>query len=70
MGKYGDDEFLHDFKAQIFNAEFEGFHYPKTWSVEKATEIFKARIAHFEAYEFVDLNPKSNKREYKLDKLK
>lgn len=25
---------------------------------------------NFDAYEFVDLNPKSNKREYKLDKLK
>lgn len=66
----GDDEFSHDFKAQIFNAEFEGFHYPKTWSVEKATEMFKARLSNFEKYEFVDLNPKSNKREYKLDKLK
>ncbi|MGG7468927.1 hypothetical protein ACVVIH_08245 [Chryseobacterium arthrosphaerae] len=46
----GDDEFSHDFKAEIFNAEFEGFHYPKTWSVEKATEMFKARLANFEAY--------------------
>ncbi|WP_194299409.1 hypothetical protein [Chryseobacterium bernardetii] len=66
----GDDEFLHDFKAQIFNAEFEGFHYPKTWSPEKATEMFKAQLANFEDYEFVDLNPKSNKREYKLNQLK
>ncbi|MGX5685238.1 hypothetical protein ACWKWW_11780 [Chryseobacterium cucumeris] len=66
----GDHEFSHDFKAEIVNAEFEGFHYPKTWSLEKATEMFKARLAGFEAYEFVDLNPKSNKREYKLDKLK
>ncbi|SDJ13453.1 hypothetical protein [Chryseobacterium jejuense] len=66
----GGGEFSHDFKADIFNAEFEGFHYPKNWSVEKATEIFKTHLAHFEAYEFVDLNPKSNKREYKLDKLK
>ncbi|WP_312992762.1 hypothetical protein [Chryseobacterium flavum] len=40
------------------------------WSVEKAAEMFRARLAGFEAYEFVDLNPKSNKREYKLDKLK
>lgn len=66
----GDNEFSHDFKAHIFNAEFEGFHYPKNWPVEKAAEIFKAQLAHFEEYEFVDLNPKSNKREYKLDKLK
>lgn len=66
----GDDEFSHEFKAEIFNAEFEGFHYPKTWSLEKAAEMFKAQLANFEDYEFVDLNPKSNKREYKLDKLK
>lgn len=66
----GDDEFSHEFKAQIFNAEFDGFHYPKDWTVEKATEMFKAQLAHFEDYEFVDLNPKSNKREYKLDKRK
>ncbi|MBP1168070.1 hypothetical protein JOE44_004954 [Chryseobacterium sp. PvR013] len=66
----GDEEFSHDFKAQIFNAEFEGFHYPKTWSLEKAAEIFNAKLARFEDYEFVDLNPKSNKREYKLDKLR
>jgi hypothetical protein len=66
----GDVEFSHDFKAEIFSAEFEGFHYPKTWSVEKATEVFKAKLVNFEAYEFVDLNPKSNKREYKLNKIK
>ncbi|KAA2223956.1 hypothetical protein [Chryseobacterium sediminis] len=66
----GDDEFSHEFKAEIFKVEFEGFHYPKTWSVEKATEVFKAKLANFEAYEFVDLNPKSNKREYKLNKIK
>ena len=66
----GNEEFSHDFKAEIFNAEFEGFHYPKTWSVEKATEVFKAKLVNFETYEFVDLNPKSNKREYKLNKIK
>lgn len=43
---------------------------PKNWPVEKAAEIFKAQLADFEEYEFVELNPKSNKREYKLDKLK
>lgn len=66
----GDGEFSHDFEAHIFNTEFEGFYYPKTWSLEKATEMFKAQLAGFESYEFVDLNPKSNKREYKLDKLR
>jgi hypothetical protein len=47
--------------AHIFNAEFEGFHYPKNWPVEKAAEIFKAQLADFEEYEFVDLNPKVTK---------
>lgn len=66
----GDDEFSYDFKAQIHHAEFEGFYYPTTWSLEKATEVFKAKLVDFDEYEWVDLNPKSNKREYKLDKLK
>ena len=66
----GDHEFSHDLKAQIFDAEFEGFHYPKSWSIQKATEVFITKLIHFEDYEWVDLNPKSNKREYKLDKLK
>ncbi|MCS4301135.1 hypothetical protein [Chryseobacterium sp. BIGb0232] len=65
----GDDEFSHEFTASIKNAEFDGFHYPKTWSVEKATEVFQSKLAYFEDYEFVDLNPKSNKREYKLNKI-
>lgn len=38
--------------------------------MRKATEAFKSQITYFEDYEFVDMNPKSNKREYKLDKLK
>lgn len=64
----GDDEFRYDFKLHLQNVEFDGFHYPKTWSVEKASEFFKTRFADFEDYEFVDLNPKSNKREYKFKK--
>lgn len=64
----GDDEFRYDFKLHLQNVEFDGFHYPKTWSLEKASEFFKTRFADFEDYEFVDLNPKSNKREYKFKK--
>lgn len=70
LGYSGENEFCHDFKAQIFNVKFDGFHYPQTWTIEEATEIFKANLTNFEEYEFVDLNPKSNKREYKLCKLK
>ncbi|MCQ9637992.1 hypothetical protein MP478_01220 [Chryseobacterium sp. WG14] len=65
----GDDEFSHDFKAHIRGAAFDGFHYPKNWSVEKATEVFKTKLADFENYEFVDLNPKSNKREFKVCRI-
>nr|WP_294788030.1 hypothetical protein [uncultured Flavobacterium sp.] len=64
----GDDEFRYDFKLHLQDVEFEGFHYPKTWSLEKAANFFKNRFTDFEDYEFVDLNPKSNKREYKFKK--
>lgn len=64
----GDEEFSHDFKLFLQNAEFDGFHYPKSWSLEKATNFFKTNFEDFEEYEFVDLNPKSNKREYKFRK--
>ncbi|MDR2235248.1 MAG: hypothetical protein LBE92_03915 [Chryseobacterium sp.] len=62
----GDYEFSHDFNALIRSVEFDGFHYPKEWSLERATEVFRAKLDGFEDYEFIDLNPKSNKREYKL----
>lgn len=65
----GDNEFSHEFSASVYNVEFEGFHYPKNWSIEEATEVFKSKFNRFEEYEFVDLNPKSNKREYKLNKI-
>ncbi|AWK05025.1 hypothetical protein HYN56_12620 [Flavobacterium crocinum] len=64
----GNYEFKYDFKLHLENVEFDGFYYPKTWSVEKAGGFFKTRFADFEDYEFVDLNPKSNKREYKFKK--
>ncbi|RZJ49026.1 MAG: hypothetical protein EOO44_19045 [Flavobacterium sp.] len=64
----GGDEFSHDFKLHLQNAEFDGFHYPKTWSLEKASDFFKTYFEDFDTYEFVDLNPKSKKREYKFKK--
>lgn len=64
----GYDDFDYDFILNLQNADFDGFHYPKTWSLEKATDFFKNHFEDFEEYEFVDLNPKSNKREYKFKK--
>lgn len=62
----GNYNFDHEFVVNIANVKFEGFHYPKSWTLEKATEVFKRNLDNFEDYKFVDLNPKSNKREYKL----
>lgn len=64
----GSYDFEYDFVAHIENVKFEGFHYPKSWTLEKATDAFSRSIVNFGNYEFVDLNPKSNKREYKLMK--
>lgn len=65
----GDYNFSYDFIAHIHNVKFDGFYYPKTWTLEKAKEIFHKNIEDFGNYEFINLNPKSNKNEYKLMKL-
>lgn len=62
----GFDEFIHEFKAHIQDAKFDGFYFPKSWSIEEATPHFKKVLSDFDQYEFVDINPKSNKQEYKL----
>jgi hypothetical protein len=64
----GESEYKYDFSIHLPNTEFDGFHYPKSWSLEKATNFFKSNFEDFEEYEFVDLNPKSEKREYKFRK--
>lgn len=64
---YGEFEtFDHQFNATITDATFEGFHYPQSWTLEEATLRFKKVLLDFDSFEFIDLNPKSNKREYKL----
>lgn len=65
---YGSFEFNHDFSLHLQDIEFDGFHYPKTWSLEKASHFFKNNFEDFEEYDFVDLNSKSNEREYKFKK--
>lgn len=62
----GEDEFKHDFTALIQNVIFDGFYFPKDFGVEKAKEMFDRKLKDIDKYQFVDLNPKSNKREYKL----
>ena len=62
----GDYEFKYEFIGIIQNIKFDGFHFPNTWTIEKAKEIFDSKLSNFEEFEFVDLNPKSNKREFKL----
>jgi hypothetical protein len=62
----GDYDFKYNFTLLIEAVSFGGFHYPQAWSQEKATQLFKKHLAGFENYSFEDLNPKSNKREYKL----
>ncbi|MBF7093405.1 hypothetical protein IUY40_17865 [Flavobacterium sp. ALJ2] len=65
----GDDKFNHDFVLKVQNIAFNGFYYPKSWSLEKADIFFKNNFEDYKDYQFVDLNPKSNKREYKFKKI-
>ena len=64
----GEDEFKHDFKVLLQDVTFDGFYFPQNLGAEKAKEVFSKKLKDIESYEFVDLNPKSNKREYKLQK--
>ena len=64
----GEDEFKYDFTAFIKDVIFDGFHFPGNLGVEKAKEMFDKKLKDIDSYEFVDVNPKSNKREYKLKK--
>jgi hypothetical protein len=62
----GEEEFDHSFSALIENAVFDGFYLPQQMEVERAMEAFGRRVKNREAYQLTDLNPKSNRREYKL----
>jgi hypothetical protein len=62
----GDDEFKYDFSANIANVKFDGFDYPQELSQDEAREHFAKYIQNIDDFEFVDLNPKSFKHEYKF----
>ena len=62
----GDDEFKYSFSANISDIKFAGFDYPQALSQDEAREQFAKYIQNMDDFEFVDLNSKSNKREYKF----
>ncbi len=62
----GEDEFKYDFSANISDVKFAGFEYPQSFSQEVARTHFAQYIANMENFEFIDLNPNSNKHEYKF----
>lgn len=62
----GFNDFIHEFEVDAADASFDGFYYPQTWEREEALLRFKKVLKDIDAFEFVDLNPKSFKREYKL----
>jgi hypothetical protein len=64
----GEDDFDYDFVANIQGAQFEGFYYPESWSLEKAKTIFQKNLEHFEQYEFIELESDSNTQARKLVK--
>lgn len=66
----GEEEFKHDFTAFLQDVTFDGFYLPKNMGIEKAKEVFNRKLKDPDNYEFVDLNPKSNKREYKFQRRK
>lgn len=59
-------DFDQAFKATITDATFDGFNYPQTWTREEAIVRFQSVLLDFDSFEFIDVNPKSEKREYRL----
>ena len=59
-------DYIHEFKASLPKSKFKGFHFPTTWTLEEAKKRFEKVLINIDLYEFIDINPKSNKREYKL----
>lgn len=65
----GFDEFIHQFNAKLENIPFDGFYFPKSWDLDKATVEFKKVLSHFEHYEFTLINPNSQIKQWKLSYL-
>lgn len=65
----GFTEFIHQFKADLTDVNFDGFYFPKDWSLNKATAEFQKILKGFESYEFVVINPKHNFPQYKLVRI-
>ncbi|MBW8684483.1 hypothetical protein [Chitinophaga rhizophila] len=63
---YGGNGFVHDFKVLAHNIQFDGFYYPVDWTKEAAAEMFKAKVAGIDQFEFVDINPAYGMGSYKL----
>lgn len=62
----GEDEFKYDFSANINDVKFDGFDCPQEMTQAQALEHFARYIQNIDDFEFIDLNPKSEKREYKF----
>lgn len=62
----GQDEFKHDFSANMTNVIFDGFYYPQSLLQHQVLAQLSSYIENLDDFEFIDLNPKSNKRDYKL----
>lgn len=62
----GEDEFKYDFSANLRGVKFDGFDYLQTLTQTQAKEYFSMYINNIDDFEFVDLNPKNNIREYKF----
>lgn len=62
----GEEDFDYEFEAIVSSISFDGIHYPKEWSQERAIIELSKVVANTAPFVFEDLNPKSFKREYKL----
>lgn len=62
----GEVDFNYDFEIHLYEVPFDGIHYPQHWSRDEAMAALGKVVDDPDVFTFEDLNPKSNKRTYKL----
>ncbi|MCU0437600.1 MAG: hypothetical protein MUC49_06765 [Raineya sp.] len=62
----GKNLFDYSFIVNMQNIKFEGFYYPKFWTLKKAEKIFQRNIEDFENFKLIDYKADNGEKEYKL----
>ncbi len=65
----GFTEFQHSFIADLPDVTFDGFYFPREWSLVQAEIMFKRVLADVDHYQFVPLELNAQQPQYKLVRI-